>query len=187
MKTAILLHGMPTEDEYLDEKGDAQSNSHWFPWLQQQLLAHGILAQTPELPDACNPNYEKWKLVFDQFVVDEETILVGHSAGAGFLVRWLSEEDARVGKVILVAPWLDPHHKQGELFNFELDAAVPERTKGLTIFISNDDDPEMLSAVSLLSGAWPAATVIKMEGRGHFTLEDMGTREFPELKEAILD
>ena len=186
MKSAIILHGMPEEEDYRDPDADSQSNSHWLPWIQQQLIAQGVLAQTPELPEPYAPDYQNWKAVFEQFEIGPETMLIGHSAGAGFLARWLSEHDQPVGKVVLVAPWLDPHHEQGDNFTFELDAAVPGRTQGVTIFISNDDDEEMYSAVSLLSGAWPSGCIIRMEHKGHFTLGDMGTREFPELRDVLL-
>jgi len=186
MKTAIILHGMPGEKSYLDAARDAQSNSHWLPWLQQQLIANGILAQTPELPHPYKPAYEEWKRVFEQFPVDENTMLVGHSCGAGFLVRWLSENKIRAGKVALVAPWMDPHGELDGFFDFEIDSEAIGRTAGVTIFISEDDDAEMHEAVARIEKAWPRVRVIRMQGKGHFTLGDMGTREFPELKEALL-
>lgn len=31
------------------------------------------------------------------------------SCGAGFLLRWLSENSVRIAKLILVIPWLDPN------------------------------------------------------------------------------
>lgn len=108
MKTAIILHGMPSKKEYYNPSSKAQSNKHWFPWIQRQLILRDILAQTPELPEPYEPVYEKWCSIFDQFKIDEETILIGHSCGAGFLVRWLSEHKVNVSKVILVAPFLDP-------------------------------------------------------------------------------
>ena len=64
MKTAIILHGMPEEKNYFDAGADSQSNCHWLPWLQQQLLVQGTLAQTPELPKPYMPVYEAWKAVF---------------------------------------------------------------------------------------------------------------------------
>src|ERR1700741_4554197 len=106
MRTAIILHGMPDRKEYFDPESSAQSNKHWLPWLQRQLIVNDILAQTPELPEPYAPNYAKWCSVFDQFTVDEETMLIGHSCGAGFIVRWLTDNKKKVGKVALVAPFL---------------------------------------------------------------------------------
>src|SRR3989344_7761208 len=152
MKTAIIVHGMPSKEGYLNpSRQDSQSNSHWFPWIQQKLLLSGILAQTPEFPKPYEPVYEDWRAVFEKFEVNEDTVLVGHSCGAGFLTRWLSENKINVGKVALVAPWLDPAHELSTgFFDFEIDAEVPKRSKGMGIFISSDDDPEMLVSVETL-------------------------------------
>ena len=187
MKTAIILHGKPSKEGYFNPARDSQSNSHWIPWIQQQLLVNGILAQTPELPEPYEPVYEEWKKVFEKFDIDEDTALVGHSCGGGFLARWLSENKAKVGKVVLVAPWLDPDHQlHTDFFNFEPSAEVPGQTGGLTILVSSDDDADIQASVGTLVAKWPDAQVVKTEGKGHFTLGDMGTREFPELKEILI-
>ena len=108
MKPAILIHGTCNHVEYFSDQYPSLSNSHWFPWLQKQLLMHGYLAQAPEMPNATRPKYEEWKDTFQRFPIDGETILIGHSCGAGFLLRWMSELPARVARLILVAPWIDP-------------------------------------------------------------------------------
>lgn len=182
MKTAIILHGMPSKDGYENPVRDAQSNSHWLPWIQQQLLTKGILAQTPELPEPYMPVYESWKKEFERFDVNDETILIGHSCGAGFLVRWLSENKVKVGKVVLVAPWIDVEHElKTGFFDFEIDPLLPSRTKLLAIISSLNDDKAMLVTTKLLAEYWSEQQITYMENMGHFCLEDMNTREFPEL------
>lgn len=186
MKTAIIVHGKPEKDEYYSPEGDSQSNCHWIPWLQKQLIVHGILAQTPEMSTPYEPVYEEWKATFEQFAIDEDTILVGHSCGAGFLVRWLSEEKVAVGKVVLVAPWIDPSKEMGtNFFDFTIDEEIVARTKNITIMYSTNDDEDVLATVSLLKEKLPTATVHTFTDKGHFTLGDMGTREFPELLSII--
>jgi predicted alpha/beta hydrolase family esterase len=186
MKTAIILHGKPSKEEYFNAKRDSQSNSHWLPWIQEQLLLKGVLAQTLEFPEPYEPIYEEWRKVFERCDVNEDTILIGHSCGGGFLVRWLSENKVKVGRVVLVAPWLDPDHElHTDFFNFELDAEVPERVDKMIVFVSNDDDADIQTSVSTLAAKWPNARIIKLESKGHFTFGDMGTREFPELKEVL--
>lgn len=87
MKKAILIHGYYKESEFRDESRPASSNDHWFPWLQRQLSLKGIETQTPEMPGFYEPNYEKWKEMLENFKPDEDTVLVGHSCGGGFLVK----------------------------------------------------------------------------------------------------
>lgn len=107
MKNAIILHGKsgPGEQEYYNPDFPAASNSHWIPWLQKQLMIRDIYAQTPEVPNSWKPDYATWCKEFERYDITPETVLVGHSCGGGFLVRWLSERpDVRVDKVVLVAP-----------------------------------------------------------------------------------
>lgn len=87
MKTAIILHGMPSEEEYFNPDSSAQSNKHWLPWIQRQLILNKVLAQAIELPSPYQPVYKDWEDFFNQFKIDEDTMLIGHSCGAGFLVR----------------------------------------------------------------------------------------------------
>lgn len=129
MKTAIILHGMPEQNEYYDPQRPASSNCHWLPWIQKQLLLMNVVAQTPEMPVPFNPEYSAWKIMFERFSLDENTFLIGHSCGAGFIVRYLSENTVKVGKVVLVAPWIDPdHYLDTGMFDFKIDENIVQRT-----------------------------------------------------------
>lgn len=187
MKTAIILHGKPSKEGYYKPERDAQSNSHWLPWIQHELLLKDILAQTPELPTPYNPVYEEWKKVFERFEINENTILIGHSCGGGFLVRYLSEENVKVGKVALVAPWLDPKEGlQTGMFDFEINPNLKAKVEDLVLLTSEDDDPDIQESVDLLKSRVGEIKTISFKDKGHFTLGDMGTREFPELLDFLL-
>jgi len=187
MKTAIILHGMPSKEEYYSPKSESMSNKHWFPWLQRQLLLKDILAQTPEMPKAYEPDYKEWCKVFEQFSIDEETILVGHSCGAGFLVRWISENDIKVGKVVLVAPWLDPEKMlTNGFFDFEIDKKLISKTNGLTILGSDNDEWYIPATIKTIRDTLPEAKYIEIPGYGHFVMSSMKSREFPELLDIMI-
>jgi len=188
MKTAIILHGKPSKEEYLDPKSPSPSNAHWLPWLQRQLLLNGILAQTPELPEPYEPDYKKWSAVFQEFQIDAATMLVGHSCGAGFLMRWLNERGVQVGKVALVAPWLDPNHNRARaMFNgLHIDAGLAARTRGVRLFISSDDREEVLTTAALLESTIKGIQLRRFSDRGHFTSGDLKTEEFPELRDFLI-
>ena len=184
MKTAIIIHGMPSKKEYYKEKNPAPSNSHWFPWIQKELLLKDILAQTPEMPVPYNPEYNAWKEMFERFLLNEETILIGHSCGAGFIVRYLSENNVKVGKVALVAPWIDPEKSLDTgMFSFEIDENIVSKTKGITIFSSTNDMKEVQDTVEILKNKIKDIKIVEFQNKGHFCFDDMGTVEFPELLE----
>ncbi|HRH32795.1 MAG TPA: alpha/beta fold hydrolase [bacterium] len=188
MKTAIIIHGYNDKSEYLDQSRPAASNDHWYPWLQRQLLLQGIEAQTPEMPGFFEPTYEKWKEMLDRFNPDEETILVGHSCGGGFLVRWLSENKKKVGKVVLVAPWLDPEKViDPSFFTFDIDPDISSRTAGMTIIYSTDDYPDVLASVDILKSKLKNVEFKEYTDKGHFVLGSLKTEKFPELLSVLMD
>ena len=182
MKTAVIIHGYNDKSQYSDTSRPAASNDHWLPWIQRQLLLKGILAQTPEMPGFYEPNYEAWKEMLERFDLNEETMLVGHSCGGGFLVRWLSESNTKVGKVVLVAPWLDPKHVIDEnFFKFQIDENLESKTGGAVVMYSTDDKPEILQSIEVLKAKLKGAQFQEFANKGHFVLGSMKTEAFPEL------
>lgn len=187
MKNAIILHGKPGKEEYYDPDVPSCSNFHWLPWLQKQLLARDIHAHTPEVPDAWKPYYPTWQKEFERFDIAPETLLVGHSCGGGFLVRWLSEhKDTKVGSVVLVAPSLGVGWDDTSFFDFEIDSELADRTRGLIIFGSDNDEPALVETAAKLRYTIRGSQYKEFKGYGHFTLGSMKTDKFPELLEELL-
>jgi hypothetical protein len=187
MKNAIIIHGTCSEEEYFNDQYPSLSNSHWFPWLQKQLLIKGIFTQTPEMPEAYKPDYEKWKNEFERFNINEETILIGHSCGGGFLVRWLSENKVKINKIILVAPWLDPQReKTTSFFDFKIDDEIRDRVNEINLLFSQDDDSDILESVEMIKSEIADIKIKEFLDFGHFTFDDMKTAEFPELLNTII-
>lgn len=185
MRNAVILHGRPDKDEYYNPDLPSQSNMDWKPWLQRQLQLKDIIAQTPEIPFSFDPDFDVWKKEFERYDITPETILVGHSCGGGFLVKYLSlNPGTKVGKVVLVAPWLG-HDYGGAPTNFfdnyTIDPGLVSRTKGLTIFHSDNDFDAIKASVNKLKSALKDVRLKEFHGYGHFCAPDMTTDEFPEL------
>ncbi len=188
MKKALIIHGMPSRKEYFGPAGTDQSRKHWLGWLHDECIRAGIEAVAPEMPEPYEPVYEKWRSAFEKFLVDENTMLIGHSIGAGFLVRWLSENRCQAGKVALVAPWLDPNNElQNGFFDFEIDRELVTRAESVTIFVSSDDDQEIQESVEKLKNELSGIVMRDFSNQGHFTYDSMETHEFPELLKALID
>jgi predicted alpha/beta hydrolase family esterase len=186
MKNAIILHGQPTKKRYYDPTFPASSNYYWIPWLQKQLISRDIHAATPDVPNNWSPDLEAWRKEFERYDVTEETILVGHSCGAGFMLRWLSENpDVRPAKVVLLAPWLNPKNLEEtwDFFKFEIDKNLTSRTE-LVVMYSDDDMPQILDTVEVIKEALPDALYKELHGRRHFY--DDNCMEIPELLELIV-
>lgn len=189
VQNALLIHGMTSKEEHESAKYPTPSNSHWFPWLSKQLLMRSIFTTAIEMPTAYAPVYSQWQTTFEQYPITNQTILVGHSCGAAFLLRWLAEHPTvPTGKIVLVAPWLDP---QNELANtdfctIDLHAITAAHSANITIFHSLDDTRDIHTSVQRIRAALPTVQYTEFTNHGHFCLSDMYTVEFPELVQHLL-
>lgn len=142
------------------------------------------------MPSPWYPDYNKFKKEFEKYKVDENTILVGHSCGSSFLVHWLGETKKRVSKLILVAPWKIPQkEKKGrdvDFYNYSIDETIKNRVKEIVMFTADDEAEDGKKSLKIFHNALNGK-IIELKGRGHYTLNDMGTEKFPELVEAILN
>ncbi len=187
-RNCIIVHGSnPTRE--IAEQDPPENLRHWKPWLQAQLESIGIKVANELYPEDWKPDYDKWKKVFEKNDINENSILVGHSAGTAFILRWLSENKKKVDKVILVAPSIIKSKKYqniSKLKDFVFDSSLREYFNKLVIFYSDDDSENFIKSAerihSILGGK-----LIELKGRGHFTIEDNpNNKEFPELLEEIL-
>lgn len=188
MKNAIIIHGTCSRNEYYADEKPTLSNQNWIPWLQKQLMMRDIVAYAPDMPFAFKPDYDQWCREAERFTIGSETMLVGHSTGGGFWVRWLSDHpEVHVGKVVLVAPWLDPNNiKKTTFFDFTIDMNLVARTKGVTIFHSDNDHLGIGWSVKTFREKLRGHKYREFHNFGHFCLEEMGSVEFPELLSELL-
>ena len=185
MMNALLLHGTCDEEEFFDENMSSLSNAHWFPWLQKQFLCHDILCQTPELPTPYNPNYEDWKTIFERFYDEDVKVIVGHSAGAGFILKWLQDNpQTELDKLVLVAPWLDVEKEFGSFLDFQMKGTLLNNVKETLLFYSMDDEVSIINSVEMILSHCEDIKVYRFENKGHFVTSTIGAT-FRELKEAI--
>lgn len=187
MRNAIIVHGSPSKQEYYNPDMPSMSNAHWIPWLQGQLLKNDIAAATPEIPLAFAPDWEMWCREVERFEVNPETLLVGHSRGGDFWLRYLSEnKNLKVGKIVLVAPSLGYLEEDGNYFgHFELDPNLVERTAGFSLFASDNDGQSMIDTAKEIREKIDNVHYREFH-LGHFTSRSMGTTEFPELLDELL-
>jgi predicted alpha/beta hydrolase family esterase len=145
----IIIHGSPKGKEFWTPIGDQK---RWQTWLKAELEKRGIKAFVPSMPIPWQPVYRDWKQEFEKLPLNEDSILVGHSAGGAFLVRWLGEK--KVKKLILVSPgkkigdYPNAEHNT-ELYDFEVNPKVKERAKEIMIFTSPEEPPHRQENVVL--------------------------------------
>ena len=92
----ILVHGL-----------GGRGQGGWFADVAKICKENEIECDSPDFPDSETPKYEKWAEFFEKNLakkVRKNSILVGHSLGGSFLLRFLSENNLECGQLILVAP-----------------------------------------------------------------------------------
>jgi len=188
MKKVILLHGCPDDEEKAMSPETRTYDKHWIPWTIEQLSSHRIEAKNPSMPEPWHPDYEKFKQEFEKNVIDEDTILVGHSCGCSFLVRWLGDTKKKISKLILVAPWKIPYRENKMDINFytyPVDETITDRVGEIVMFTADNEHVDGKKSLQIFHDAL-GGQIIELKNHGHYTLGMMGTEEFPELLETIL-
>ena len=104
-------------------------------------------------------------------------------------MRWLGETERKVKKLILVAAGKiireASQDRLKELYAFDISKNIKNNVEKIVVFIS-DDELEYRKESARIYEKELGARLIELKGMGHFTLDDMGTHEFPELLEEVL-
>ncbi len=182
-KTVYIIHGCPSNAEKAMDAATRTYDKHWIPWTKKELLARGIKTETPLMPNPWEPVYQAFKNEFEKNSVSEKDILVGHSCGTTFLIRWLGDTKKKVSKLILVSPWkiTDKDTKdRKEFYEHPIDETIRARVGEIVIFTADNERADGKKSVKIIHDVL-GGKIIELKGRGHYTMGDMGTEEFPEL------
>ena len=183
-KRVFIVHGW-----------DGKPEHGWYPWLRDKLKENNFEAFLPEMPNTEAPKIEEWIPFLDNLAknLNENTHFVGHSVGCQAILRFLeTKNNVQVGKIILVAPWMELDEKtieeEGEEvkeiakpwmetpINFE---KIKKMSDNFVAIFSNNDPYVKLSNKDLFKEKLNAKIVIK-ENEGHFT-EDDNCKELDEV------
>ncbi len=135
------------------------------------------------MPNAMYADYNAWAIWFEKMIpfMRAGVILVGHSLGGGFLLRYLTENQlpVTVAQLHLVAPCIDDFECPGVGgFKIDIDTWTDFVSKVDTVHLwhSSDDTLVPIHHSERLVAKYPKAIPHYFANRGHF-LEP----EFPEL------
>lgn len=182
MKRFLILHG-----------ADGSPQSNWYMWLKGVLIGKGYEVWLPQLPDSHKPStkkYTKFLLSNKNFIFDEETILIGHSAGAVEILSLLEElpENSNVQGAILVSVLKDSLGRNAleELFIKPFDFEKIKSQCSKFIFVHSDNDPYCPLEHAEYFTEKTGGELIVYEDQGHFNTEPGPKyKRFPEILEII--
>jgi predicted alpha/beta hydrolase family esterase len=177
MRNIFIFHGTG---------GYPQEN--WFPWLKTNLEAKGLEVFVPHFPTPEGQSFEAWVEVLKPYLdkINSQTIMVGHSLGGEFLLKFLETFDYKikvagfVATPIGVRPILnydrDAEFVHGFKFNWE---KIKPKAQNFIVYHS-DNDPY----VGLGNGQELAknlgTNLSFIPNAGHFN-KASGYTEFPDL------
>lgn len=95
---AIIFHGTQCKPE-----------DFWYKWLKLQLEERGYEVELPYYPDMNRtPIAEFLPTILQNHRIDNDTVLIGHSAGVPLILSILEAIDQTVAQAVLVAGFCSP-------------------------------------------------------------------------------
>jgi len=160
-------------------------DGNWFPWLKTEAEKLGQQVIVPKFPTPDNQSLESWTKVMSKYKIDKDTILVGHSLGAAFILSLLEKHKAKAA--FLVAGFITPLDSDFDIYNItfykQFDWEKIRKNCNFYIFNSDDDPYVRLEKAAELSENLRTELNIIKSG-GHINKES-GYTEFPMLLEKI--
>ncbi len=191
-KQVVVIHGGEAWDSYeeyikylqeydfSEDKFAKITKKRWKDNLQDN-LGKNYQVVKPQMPSKRNAKYIEWKIWFEKFFpfLGDDTILIGHSLGVIFLIKYLAEEllPFSVKQLHLVAGVFGCKGGFGIPTSLE---KVEDQCKEIFIYHSKDDFVVDFEDGQKYAKALPSAKFIKFENRNHFLQS-----EFPEIVQNI--
>ena len=182
MTKILIIHGT---EGYPEE--------NWFPWLKENLEASGHTVIVPQFPSppVVAAKVSEWFEVLKQYedMIDDDTIIIGHSLGCIFTLRILEKVLTPIKAAVFVSapvgvrPILN-YERDLAFSGFEFNWDVIKLSARQFLVFHSDDDPY----VGLANGEELAKKLgVELNfvpNAGHFNTK-AGYTEFQQLKDAI--
>lgn len=186
-KQVIVIHGgdsFNSYKEYISELKKTKLNFErmfikgWKDKLGVE-LGKNYQVILPKMPNSANARFEEWKIWFEKLIpfLNKEVILVGHSLGASFLLRYLSENkfSKKIKATFLVSA---PYHSKGMKtvlgndFHFDKNMSLLTKQSPLLCFYHSMDDKVVpFKELKMFQDLFPGACFVEFKDRGHFNQE----------------
>jgi len=179
MKNAIIIHG--TKDT---------PDLYWFPYLKKNLEELGYEVWAPQMPNSEVPNVKDWlPFVLSNGKFSEETILIGHSAGAQLVLSILENITPQIKKALLVSGYSEPLRNNDETKDHgKFDYEKIKKHAAELIFVNSDDDPWGCDDKQgkIMFDNLGGMLIIRHDGHMGSTMFNQPYKEFPLLLKLLI-
>lgn len=184
---------------YFINHGFMGSNiENWFPWFKNQIDSEMRKCIIPQYPiDEEHHFYNDWKSVLNIYktfnMIKDDTIIIGHSTGSIFSVKYILESKVKVDKLILISgfnnylsPDKDDFHNKVNPTYYISDEELKEvkQYANEIICIYGNDDPYIPQNVLHNFSVLLDAKEIVINNGGHLN-EQSGYTTFDEILKVI--
>lgn len=165
---------------------------YWYKWLKEELEAHGYSVETPHYKDI---NHESIKTFLPKVLAahdfNEDTILVGHSAGSPLILSILENVNVRVKLSVLVAGYSMqlPGEEKDPILQDSYDWQKINKCSEDFVFINSVNDPWGCDDKQgrMLFDNLGGTQIIRNEGHFGSESQDLPYTEFPLVRDIILE
>lgn len=186
MKQVVVIHGghaYDTHEEFVRHISEKLVTGHsfkthqgWKEYLQRD-LGDDFEVFNPKMPNKDNAEYIVWKIWFERMIpfLNEEISLIGHSRGALFLIKYLSENifPKKINNLILVAaPYTGKgssrHEDNKNFFMPKSFDGMNKQTDRIFLFHSKDDPIVPFSDFEIYKEKLSITKYFILDNEGHF-------------------
>ena len=184
MKTAFIIHGFNGDTTYT-----------FGPWLKQILENKGFTVYMPSFPIRSEASFEKWSRILDDYKneIKKDSIIIAHSIGNPFIIRYLANNKLNVNTYISIAGFCQTFIVEGreDLNNAFEDFKVKKHhiesiKDTVPIRYSLYGDKDHVIPIDILKNFVEQleSVPVFIEGIGHMGNRD-NVKEIPKLAEII--
>lgn len=176
-KSLVLVHGW-----------EGSPTTDWFPWLAKK-MSDKYQVFNMSMPNPAHPTKNEWvKHLEDHVKPSASTDFVAHSIGCMAVLRFIERLDKKVGKVVLVAPYIDNIKNYKTIQSFFArklnEEQIIKNCEQIFCLFSDDDPYVPLSMKDEVEKRLKAETKV-CEGYGHFTRSDDVLR-LPQVRDFLV-
>jgi predicted alpha/beta hydrolase family esterase len=183
MKKVIIFHGTDCSPD---------NKFYWYAWLKTTLKTKGYKVEVPYYPEINHENIDTFlPKVLASHEFNDDTILVGHSAGSPLILSILENIEAKVALSILVAGYsMRPVDEERDpVLQDSYDWKRIKQHSRDFVFINSVDDPWGCDDKQgwILFDNLGGAQIIRNEGHFGSEGQNLPYTEFPLVRDIILE
>jgi len=193
-RQVLIIHGGTVFDDYdnylnylRQYKIESLDDLQFRDWKSEleELLADEFEIIRPSMPCKRNAKYLEWRIWLEKFFpfLRDDIILIGHSLGGTFWLKYLAENNfpVKISQLHLVAAAITETNEPLGDFILPNDlGGIAKQVENILLYYSRDDPVVPFSDLEILASKLPQAKKVIFGDKGHFRIS-----KFDELKNNI--